>query len=131
LPGGLASLDELWAALVAGQDLVTEVPADRFDAARFVDSDPKRPGKSYTAAGGFLPDIASFDADYFGIAPREASRMDSQQRLLLETAVEALDDAGIDPATLSGSDTGVFVGVHGTTIACYRVAAWRALMPTR
>ncbi|WP_262703416.1 MULTISPECIES: polyketide synthase [Streptomyces] len=103
--------EEPWAALAAGRDLVGEIPADRFDARRFVDPDPRRPGKAYTAAGGFLADITGFDAAFFGLSPREASRMDPQQRLLLEMAREALDDAGIDPGTLAGSDSGVHVGV--------------------
>ncbi|KUL44570.1 type I polyketide synthase [Streptomyces regalis] len=111
LPGGIVDLPGLWEALEAGRDLVGAVPEDRFESARFVDTAMTRPGKSYTARGGFLADIAGFDADYFGISPREAAQMDPQHRLLLETAVEALDDAGIDPARLAGSDTCVFVGV--------------------
>jgi acyl transferase domain-containing protein/NADPH:quinone reductase-like Zn-dependent oxidoreductase/NAD(P)-dependent dehydrogenase (short-subunit alcohol dehydrogenase family)/SAM-dependent methyltransferase/acyl carrier protein len=111
LPGGLNSLDQLWMALADGRDLVGKVPADRFDAVRFVDPVPRRPGKACTDAGGFLDDIAGFDAEFFGLSPREASRMDPQQRLLLEMTREALDDAGIDPATLAGSDSGVYVGV--------------------
>ncbi|WP_369173421.1 beta-ketoacyl synthase N-terminal-like domain-containing protein [Streptomyces sp. R28] len=111
LPGGIVDLAGLWEALEAGRDVVGAVPEDRFESARFVDTAMTRPGKSYTARGGFLADIAGFDADYFGISPREAAQMDPQHRLLLETAVEALDDAGIDPARLAGSDTCVFVGV--------------------
>ncbi|GII04041.1 type I polyketide synthase [Planobispora takensis] len=110
LPGGIRDLDGLWAALTAGRDLVTRMPPDRFDPERFVASDPARPGKTYTCAGGFLDDIAGFDAAYFGISPREAGAMDPQQRLMLELAVEALDDAGADPAALAGSATGVYVG---------------------
>ncbi|MFC9932276.1 SDR family NAD(P)-dependent oxidoreductase [Streptomyces sp. NPDC127190] len=111
LPGGINHLDDLWAVLAAGADMVGEVPADRFPAADFVDSVRRRPGKSYTAAGGFLPDVSGFDASFFnGISPREAAQMDPQQRLLLEMAVEALDDAGTDPTGLEGSDTAVFIG---------------------
>ncbi|GAB2775531.1 hypothetical protein GCM10027091_08050 [Streptomyces daliensis] len=111
LPGGITGLAGLWEALEAGRDLVGTVPDDRFEASRFVDTAMPRPGKSYTARGGFLTDVAGFDADYFGISPREAAQMDPQHRLLLETSVEALDDAGIAPGTLAGSDTCVFVGV--------------------
>ncbi|MGW6908823.1 SDR family NAD(P)-dependent oxidoreductase [Streptomyces sp. NPDC054940] len=111
LPGGIVDLAGLWEALEGGRDLVGEVPEDRFEAGRFVDTEMARTGKSYTARGGFLADIAGFDAEYFGISPREAAQMDPQHRLLLETAVEALDDAGIDPVTLAGSDTCVFVGI--------------------
>ncbi|NJP98651.1 acyltransferase domain-containing protein [Nonomuraea sp. FMUSA5-5] len=117
LPGGLASLDQLWAALQAGHDLVGQVPEERFEARRFVDEAKPRPGKSYTAAGGFLDDIAGFDADYFGISPREAAQIDPQHRLLLEMAAEALDDAGIDPADLAGSTTGAFIGISDRSYA--------------
>lgn len=111
LPGGLDSLGTLWSALLEGRDLVTRMPADRFDAQEFTDADPRRPGRSYTAAAGVLDDIAGFDAEYFSLSPREAERMDPQQRILLELAAEGVDDAGIDPARLAGSSTGVFVGV--------------------
>ncbi|MEV1051085.1 SDR family NAD(P)-dependent oxidoreductase [Streptomyces sp. NPDC049887] len=110
LPGGIHHLDDLWAVLAAGADLVGEVPPDRFSTADFVDTN-WRPGQSYTAAGGFLKDVSGFDTTYFtGISPREAAQMDPQQRLLLEMAVEVLDDAGTDAARLEGSDTAVFVG---------------------
>ncbi|MFC4561196.1 SDR family NAD(P)-dependent oxidoreductase [Nocardiopsis mangrovi] len=111
LPGGIGDLDGLWSALDEGRDLVGEVPADRFDPERFVDRTGPRPGKSYTSAGGFLDDIASFDADYFGISPKEAAQTDPQHRLLLELTAEALDDAGIVPARLAGTPAGVFVGI--------------------
>ena len=117
LPGGITSPEQLWTALVEGRDLVGVVPADRFDATRFLDANPSRPGKTYTVSGGFLEDIAGFDAPFFGLSPREASRMDPQQRLLLEMTREALDDAGIDPATLAGSDSGVYVGVSNGNYA--------------
>ncbi|MEV4923370.1 SDR family NAD(P)-dependent oxidoreductase [Streptomyces roseoverticillatus] len=111
LPGGLSSLDTLWSALLEGRDLVTRMPVERFDAREFTDADPRRPGRSYTAAAGVLEDIGGFDAEYFSLSPREADRMDPQQRILLELAAEGVDDAGIDPARLAGSATGVFVGV--------------------
>lgn len=111
LPGGISTLEGLWSALMDARDLVTEIPPDRFDQSRFVDTQRRRPGKSCTRAGGFLEDVAGFDAEFFGISPREAAQIDPQQRLLLEMTVEALDDAGIAPASLAGSDTGVFIGV--------------------
>ncbi|WP_109280532.1 type I polyketide synthase, partial [Streptomyces orinoci] len=117
LPGGISSPDELWQALCAGRDLTGEVPPDRFDAARWLDPDPRRPGKSYCMAGGFLDDVRGFDAGYFGLSPREAGRMDPQQRLMLELAVEALDSAGIDPATLAGSRTAVYAGASSQSFA--------------
>ncbi|WP_329406015.1 SDR family NAD(P)-dependent oxidoreductase [Streptomyces sp. NBC_00704] len=123
LPGDIHGLDDLWGVLATGRDVVGEVPPDRFLAEDFVDASRRRPGWSYTAAGGFLRDITGFDASFFtGISPREASQMDPQQRLLLELAVEALDDAGIDWGRLEGSDTAVFVGCssrdYGDLQAC-------------
>ncbi|WP_159671417.1 type I polyketide synthase, partial [Streptomyces mexicanus] len=120
LPGGITSLDELWTALSEGRDMVTEAPPDRFDTSRFLDPDPRRPGKTYTVAGGFLEDYDHFDADHFGISPREAAGMDPQQRLLLEMAVEALDDAGMDPDRIAGSDTAVFIGCAGSSALALR-----------
>ncbi|MTE22443.1 SDR family NAD(P)-dependent oxidoreductase [Streptomyces sp. TRM43335] len=115
LPGGITSLNGLWTALSEGRDLITEAPPDRFDASRYLDRDPRRPGKTYTVAGGFLQDYDRFDASYFGISPREAAHMDPQQRLLLEMAVEALDDAGLDTDRIAGTDTAVFVGCAGSS----------------
>lgn len=111
LPGGITDLGGLWSALSDGADRVTEIPESRFEVARFVDSTMPRPGKSYTRAGGFLGDVSTFDAAYFGISPKEAAQMDPQHRLLLELAVEACDDAGVAPARLAGSDTAVYVGI--------------------
>ncbi|WP_223777027.1 polyketide synthase [Streptomyces sp. 135] len=111
LPGGIDDLDRLWDALRQGRDVVGEIPGDRFESSRFVDTATPRAGKSYTAAGAFLDDVTGFDAAYFGIAPKEASRMDPQHRLLMELAVEALDDAGIAPERLAGTDAAVYVGV--------------------
>ncbi|GGX34058.1 type I polyketide synthase [Streptomyces noursei] len=111
LPGDISDVDGLWQALKEGRDLVGEAPAERFDATRFIDTSMTRTGKSYTAAGGFLSDVASFDAGYFGITPREAAQMDPQHRMLLELAAEALDNAAIAPRALAGSDTAVYVGI--------------------
>ncbi len=111
LPGGISTLDELWSALSAGRDLITDPPPERFDVARFLDRDPGRAGKSYSFAGGYIGDVAGFDAGYFGISPREAGWMDPQQRLLLELTAEAFDDAAIDPASVARSNTAVFVGM--------------------
>ncbi|WP_344021655.1 SDR family NAD(P)-dependent oxidoreductase [Streptomyces luteireticuli] len=117
LPGGLCTPDALWAALCEERSLVGPVPADRFDAARWTDPEPGRPGKAYATVGGFLPDVRGFDAGFFNVSPREARRMDPQQRLLLEMAVEALDGAGIAPASLAGSDTAVYVGASSQAFA--------------
>ncbi|MFF2619862.1 SDR family NAD(P)-dependent oxidoreductase [Kitasatospora sp. NPDC058046] len=110
LPGGINDLDSLWATLEDGRDVVGRIPADRFDASRFSSGGLLRPGGTYTSEGGFMGDLAGFDADFFGISPREAAVLDPQQRLVLECSIEALDDAGVDRAGLAGSDTAVVMG---------------------
>lgn len=111
LPGDVVGPDSFWELLAEGRDAVGEVPADRWDADAFYDPDPSAPGRMTTKWGGFVPDAAGFDADFFGITPREASAMDPQHRMLLEVAWEALEHAGIPPDSLSGSATAAMMGM--------------------
>lgn len=114
LPGGIDSPERLWEALLRGDDFVTEVPLERWDAEEYYDPEPGVPGRSVSKWGAFLDDVAGFDAEFFGISEREATAIDPQHRLLLETAWEAVEHAGIDPAALHDSLTGVFIGMtHG------------------
>src|SRR5882757_1472495 len=113
LPGGIDSPAGLWEALLRGDDFITKVPLDRWDADEYFDPEPGVPGRSVSKWGAFLDDIAGFDAEFFGISEREAAAIDPQHRLLLETAWEAVEHAGIDPATMAKSLTGVFMGLTG------------------
>lgn len=110
-PGGANNPEEFWRVLHDGVDAISEVPPDRWDADAYFDPNPDAPGKSYTRFGGFLNDVDLFDAKFFRISPREAASMDPQHRLLLETSWEALEHAGLAPDELSGSRTGVFIGI--------------------
>lgn len=129
LPGGIHDLDALWETLREGRNAVGEIPEDRFDARRFVAADMARTGRSYTAAGAFLDDIAGFDAGYFGISPKEAAQMDPQHRLLLELAAEALDDAAIAPVRLAGTDTAVYVGISDATYGAQHALTLEQINP--
>ena len=114
LPGGIDSTQRLWDALLCGDDLVGEIPADRWDADVYYDPEPGVPGRSVSRWGAFLDDVGGFDCDFFGMTEREAIAIDPQHRLMLETSWDAFEHAGLDPASVAGSQTGVFVGLtHG------------------
>jgi len=110
-PGGVNDAASFWKLLEEGREAVSEVPPDRWNAARFFDAEPGLVGKTVAKRGGFLDTIDQFDPQFFGISPREAPYIDPQQRLLLETAWEAIEDAGMVLDLERGTDIGVFVGV--------------------
>jgi 3-oxoacyl-(acyl-carrier-protein) synthase/SAM-dependent methyltransferase/acyl carrier protein len=111
LPGGVATPERFWEALAAGEELITAVPPERWDALSYASADSEQPGTMYDTHGGFLADVDTFDAEFFGIHPREASSMDPQHRILLELTWEALERANIDPRTLLNTRTGIYLGI--------------------
>ncbi len=110
-PGGIVDTETFWRVLADGVDAISEIPADRFDVAKYYDERPGTRGRIMTKWGGFVNQrLEEFDAAFFGISRSYAERLDPQQRLLLETSWEAMEDAGIDIVGLRGTPTGVFVG---------------------
>jgi len=110
-PGGASSPEAYWDLLVSGRPAIREVPEDRWSLDRFYSENPDKPNKIYTRKGGFLDEaVHRFDAAFFNISPREAVHVDPQQRLLMEVAWESMEDAGVVPESLAGSETGVYIG---------------------
>ncbi len=109
LPGGINSPERLWEALLRGEDLITKVPSDRWDAEEYYDPEPGVPGRSVCKWGAFLDDVGGFDAEFFGISEREAIAMDPQHRLLLETVLGGRRARRHEPgrASLARSDRGL------------------------
>ncbi|MCU1679730.1 MAG: polyketide synthase, partial [Amycolatopsis sp.] len=117
-PGDIGSPEDLWQLVASGGDAITGFPTDRnWDIEALREGSVDERGMSVSVQGGFLSGVADFDPGFFGISPREAVTMDPQQRLLLEISWEAIERAGIDPSTLRGSRTGVFVGTNGQDYA--------------
>src|ERR1700730_10134130 len=111
LRGGINSPDLFWEALLRGDDLVKEIPADRWDVDYYYDPEPGVPGRSVCKWGAFLDNVGDFDPEFFGITEKEATAMDPQHRLLMETAWEAMEHAGLTKDTMA-EETGVFVGLN-------------------
>ncbi|WP_392536591.1 SDR family NAD(P)-dependent oxidoreductase [Legionella sp. 227] len=114
IPGShqtLENVDEFWKFLQGQEDSIRPIPKDRWDNRQFYDADPQKKGMMYSTAGSFLTEIKRFDTKFFNIAPREAEYLDPQQRLALMVSWHALEDAGIVPADLSGTHTGIYLGI--------------------
>ncbi len=120
-PGDIDNQEKFWDALTTKKDLVTEVGEDRWDTRILKHSRKSEAGKSYVFSAGQLNRIQEFDAQFFGISPREAAQMDPQQRILLELTWEAMENAAVNPETLEGSDTAVYVGIASTDYAQRRM----------
>lgn len=117
IPGGANDPEAFWNLLIEKRNAVKEIPGERIDIDSIFDPRPQTPGKSYSRWAGMLENPGDFDAEFFGISPREALSADPQQRLLLEASWEALENAGIDPKSLSGQNAGVFVGISNSEYA--------------
>ncbi|ORY11783.1 polyketide synthase [Clohesyomyces aquaticus] len=111
LPGGVATPEEFWQLLQGGGDAIVDVPKDRWDAEKLYHADPDVEGTSYCRRGGFVDSVYSYDASFFGISPREAQAMDPAQHVMLELCWEGFERAGYTKSQLSGSTTGIFLGV--------------------
>lgn len=103
-------LDEFWQNLIEGEDCITEIPSDRWDWREYLGDPSKSSNKTNSKWGGFISDVDKFDANFFGISPREAELMDPQQRILLETVWNTIENAGYKTSDLSEIKTGLYVG---------------------
>jgi acyl transferase domain-containing protein/acyl carrier protein/short-subunit dehydrogenase len=123
-PGGITNAESLWKLLIDGREAVGDVPPDRWRVDRFYDAEPGIVGKSIARRGGFVDGIDQFDPQFFGISPREAPHVDPQHRLLLETAWEAIEDAGLVLDFERGTDIGVFVGISHNDYHTIQATPW-------
>lgn len=120
-PGGADSLDALWDILSNGVDAVTQVPEERFDLSRFWHKDRNMPGHTCTVSAGIVGDVRQFDAQFFNMSVKEAQALDPQQRMVLEMAWEAFEDAGIPPSDAAGTKTAVYIGAASTDMGLRHV----------
>ena len=123
-PGGINHPEALWKLMAEGREAVSEVPPDRWNLERYYDPEPGLAGKSVSKRGGFVDGIDQFDPQFFGISPREAPYVDPQHRLLLETAWEAIEDAGMVLDFEKGTDLGVFVGISHNDYQIIQGTPW-------
>ncbi len=123
-PGKINHPEALWKLLVEGREAVGDVPPDRWNVDRYYDPEPGLAGKSIARRGGFIDGIELFDPQFFGISPREANYVDPQHRLLLETAWEAIEDAGLVLDFEKGTDIGVFVGISHNDYQIIQGTPW-------
>src|SRR5262245_30712571 len=126
-PGGADTLEAFWRLLVNGVDAITEVPRNRWDVDAYFDPSPEAAGKIYARHGGFLDGLEAFDPQFFNMAPREALKLDPQQRLRLEVSCEALEHAGVASERLGGTETGVFVGISSADFSQLLIEDERAI----
>ncbi|MEN9865885.1 MAG: hypothetical protein RL748_1475, partial [Pseudomonadota bacterium] len=122
-PGGANGAPAFWNLLQQGQCAIGEVPAERWNVDHYLDRDPDVAGRMYTAAGAFINDCDQFDAEFFGITPREAQAMDPQHRLLLEVCYESLEDAGLEAESLAETRTAVIVGIGSDDYSRFSTAS--------
>src|SRR3954465_15861122 len=125
-PGSVNDAESFWNLLVEGRDAVSEVPADRWNVERYYDPEPGIPGRTFAKRAGILDQIDQFDPQFFGVLPREAPYVDPQHRLLLETAWEAIEDAGLVLDFEKGSDIGVFVGISHNDYQVIQGTPWNS-----
>ena len=126
-PGGVTTPERFWQALCEGEDLIGSIPPERWDAREYLNGDPDHAGTMYDAHGGFISDVDAFDAEFFGINPREAASMDPQQRILLELTWEALERAAINPKSLFNKPAGVFLGLSNCDYARHTMRELREI----
>lgn len=128
-PGGIDSSEQFWNMLIEGRDIITEVPASRWNLNNVYDPNANALGKMNTRWGGFVEGVDLFDAEFFGLSGREANYTDPQQRLILEVSWEALENAGIVPNSLKDTMTGVFIGVFTHDYAQLLLSNWNEITP--